>query len=164
MVGVAAQVDGLSVAHRDDPRAAVGAVERAGAELVSLSTSVVQQMDGLNYIAVDDCGRILNPMLVSGQQHGGVAQGAAQALFDFEAMKNELDAFETRHGYRPISVCDNTLLGPIFQKPAEHGVDHHGYRHNSDAHDELEQDAGGEPVRVCRRSGEVVVTADDGLL
>ena len=38
-------------------------------------------------------------------------------------MKAELDAFESRHGYRPISVCDNTLLGPIFQKPAEHGVD-----------------------------------------
>uniref|UniRef100_UPI001F145A71 PLP-dependent transferase n=5 Tax=Alcaligenaceae TaxID=506 RepID=UPI001F145A71 len=31
--------------------------------------------------------------------------------------------FAARHGYRPISVCDNTLLGPIFQKPAEHGVD-----------------------------------------
>ncbi len=45
------------------------------------------------------------------------------ALIDFEGMKNELDAFETRHGYRPVSVCDNTLLGPIFQKPVEHGVD-----------------------------------------
>ncbi|MFY2584574.1 cystathionine gamma-synthase family protein [Achromobacter xylosoxidans] len=45
------------------------------------------------------------------------------ALIDFQAMKAELDAFAARHGYRPISVCDNTLLGPIFQKPAEHGVD-----------------------------------------
>lgn len=36
----------------------------------------------LRHIAVDDCGRILNPMLVSGQQHGGIAQGAAQALFE----------------------------------------------------------------------------------
>jgi carbon-monoxide dehydrogenase large subunit len=33
-------------------------------------------------IAVDDCGRILNPMLVRGQQHGGIAQGIAQALFE----------------------------------------------------------------------------------
>src|SRR4051794_36552247 len=33
-------------------------------------------------IAVDDCGRILNPMLVRGQQHGGLAQGVAQALFE----------------------------------------------------------------------------------
>jgi aerobic carbon-monoxide dehydrogenase large subunit len=36
----------------------------------------------LRHIAVDDCGRILNPLLVSGQQHGGIAQGAAQALFE----------------------------------------------------------------------------------
>ena len=35
------------------------------------------------HIAVDDCGRILNPMLVRGQQHGGIAQGAAQALFEW---------------------------------------------------------------------------------
>ena len=34
------------------------------------------------HVAVDDCGRILNPMLVNGQQHGGIAQGAAQALFE----------------------------------------------------------------------------------
>ena len=36
----------------------------------------------IRHIAVDDCGRILNPMLVAGQQHGGIAQGAAQALFE----------------------------------------------------------------------------------
>jgi carbon-monoxide dehydrogenase large subunit len=37
----------------------------------------------LRHIAVDDCGRILNPLLVTGQQHGGIAQGAAQALFEW---------------------------------------------------------------------------------
>jgi aerobic carbon-monoxide dehydrogenase large subunit len=37
----------------------------------------------LRHIAVDDCGRILNPLLVNGQQHGGIAQGAAQALFEW---------------------------------------------------------------------------------
>ena len=36
----------------------------------------------LRHVAVDDCGRILNPMLVRGQQHGGIAQGAAQALYE----------------------------------------------------------------------------------
>ena len=36
----------------------------------------------LRHIAVDDCGRILNPLLVRGQQHGGIAQGAAQALYE----------------------------------------------------------------------------------
>lgn len=36
----------------------------------------------LEHHAVDDCGRILNPMLVTGQQHGGIAQGVAQALYE----------------------------------------------------------------------------------
>jgi cystathionine beta-lyase/cystathionine gamma-synthase len=45
------------------------------------------------------------------------------ALFDLDGLKQEIDAFETRHGYRPLSVCDNTLLGPLFQKPAKHGID-----------------------------------------
>ena len=37
----------------------------------------------LRHVAVDDCGRILNPLLVAGQQHGGIAQGAAQALYEW---------------------------------------------------------------------------------
>ena len=36
----------------------------------------------VRHVAVDDCGTILNPLLVAGQQHGGIAQGAAQALFE----------------------------------------------------------------------------------
>ena len=36
----------------------------------------------LRHVAVDDCGIVLNPMLVQGQIHGGIAQGAAQALFE----------------------------------------------------------------------------------
>ena len=36
----------------------------------------------IRHVGVDDCGRILNPLLVTGQQHGGIAQGAAQALFE----------------------------------------------------------------------------------
>ncbi|HTE84788.1 MAG TPA: xanthine dehydrogenase family protein molybdopterin-binding subunit [Dehalococcoidia bacterium] len=32
------------------------------------------------YIGVDDCGRIISPLLVAGQLHGGIAQGVAQAL------------------------------------------------------------------------------------
>ncbi len=35
-----------------------------------------------NYFAVDDCGRILNPMLVDGQIQGGLAQGIGQALWE----------------------------------------------------------------------------------
>ncbi|GAB7538697.1 cystathionine gamma-synthase family protein [Burkholderia sp. 22PA0099] len=45
------------------------------------------------------------------------------SMIDLDALAAEIDAFEQRHGYRPISVCDNTLLGPIFQKPAAHRID-----------------------------------------
>ena len=34
------------------------------------------------YVMVDDLGQVLNPMIVNGQQHGGVAQGIGQALFE----------------------------------------------------------------------------------
>jgi len=34
------------------------------------------------HIAVDDCGPVINPLLVDGQRHGGIVQGAAQALFE----------------------------------------------------------------------------------
>ncbi|HEY2302440.1 MAG TPA: xanthine dehydrogenase family protein molybdopterin-binding subunit [Acidimicrobiales bacterium] len=36
----------------------------------------------LRHIAVDDCGFVLNPLVVAGQQHGGIAAGAGQALFE----------------------------------------------------------------------------------
>jgi cystathionine beta-lyase/cystathionine gamma-synthase len=45
------------------------------------------------------------------------------SLFDLEGLRREIDAFETRHGYRPLSVCDNTLLGPLYQKPTKQGID-----------------------------------------
>jgi len=35
-----------------------------------------------NLVAVDDCGRVINPMLVEGQIHGGLAQGIGQALWE----------------------------------------------------------------------------------
>jgi carbon-monoxide dehydrogenase large subunit len=36
----------------------------------------------VNYVAVDDCGNVINPMIVDGQVHGGVIQSIAQALFE----------------------------------------------------------------------------------
>jgi carbon-monoxide dehydrogenase large subunit len=35
-----------------------------------------------SYVAVDDVGIVVNPMIVEGQVHGGVAQGIAQALYE----------------------------------------------------------------------------------
>jgi carbon-monoxide dehydrogenase large subunit len=34
------------------------------------------------FVAVDDCGNIINPMIVDGQIHGGLTQGLAPALFE----------------------------------------------------------------------------------
>ena len=34
------------------------------------------------YVAVDDCGNVINPLLVEGQVHGGIVQGVAQALHE----------------------------------------------------------------------------------
>jgi carbon-monoxide dehydrogenase large subunit len=36
----------------------------------------------VRHVAVDDCGRIINPLLVAGQQHGGIGQGVAQVLYE----------------------------------------------------------------------------------
>jgi carbon-monoxide dehydrogenase large subunit len=34
------------------------------------------------FVAVDDCGNIINPMIVEGQVHGGLTMGLAPALFE----------------------------------------------------------------------------------
>lgn len=46
------------------------------------------RIDLLRYIAVDDCGPQINPMIVEGQIHGGIVQGIAQALYE-RAVYNE---------------------------------------------------------------------------
>ncbi|WP_419840899.1 xanthine dehydrogenase family protein molybdopterin-binding subunit [Candidatus Poriferisodalis sp.] len=40
------------------------------------------EVELLRHVAVDDCGTIMNPLIVNGQQHGGIAQGVAQALYE----------------------------------------------------------------------------------
>ena len=46
------------------------------------------EVDLVDYAAVDDCGPQVNPMIVEGQLHGGIVQGAAQALWE-EAVYDE---------------------------------------------------------------------------
>jgi aerobic carbon-monoxide dehydrogenase large subunit len=45
-------------------------------------------VDLARYVAVDDVGTVINPMIVDGQVHGGIAQGVAQALYE-EAVYDE---------------------------------------------------------------------------
>jgi carbon-monoxide dehydrogenase large subunit len=40
------------------------------------------QVKFLRYVAVDDCGRVINPLLVEGQIHGGIVQSIGQALYE----------------------------------------------------------------------------------
>ncbi len=43
----------------------------------------------VRYIAVDDCGNVVNPMIVDGQVHGGVAQSIGQALYEGAVYSDE---------------------------------------------------------------------------
>lgn len=40
------------------------------------------EVDLIDFVAVDDCGNVLNQMIVDGQTHGSVAQGLGQALYE----------------------------------------------------------------------------------
>ncbi len=114
-------------------------------------------VDLLRVVAVDDCGRVLNPLLAGGQVHGGLAQGIAQALFEEFAYDAdgtpltatladylvpsaaELPSFETAHTETPTPL--NPLgakgigeSGTIGSTPAVHNavvdaVAHLGVRH-----------------------------------
>ncbi len=115
------------------------------------------QVEMLRHVAVDDCGKILNPMLVTGQQHGGIAQGAAQALFEIVAYDDdgnpitsnlmdyaipsaaELVSFETSNTEtpsprNPMGAKGIGESGTIGSTPAIHNavvdaVSHLGVRH-----------------------------------
>lgn len=45
------------------------------------------------------------------------------SLVDLALVRRVADDIAERQDHRPVVVCDNTLLGPIFQKPLEHGTD-----------------------------------------
>ncbi len=47
-------------------------------------------------VAVDDAGKILNPLLAEGQVHGGIAQGVAQALVRGRALFGRRPAADAR--------------------------------------------------------------------
>lgn len=65
-----------------------------------------------------------------GRQQGRVSvifietpSNPTNTLVDFLAVARIADEIAAKQGYRPVIVCDNTLLGPVFQRPLDHGVD-----------------------------------------
>jgi carbon-monoxide dehydrogenase large subunit len=65
------------------------------------------QVRMLRHVTVDDAGTVLNPVLTEGQRHGGIAQGAAQALLEevlYDADGNPLTS--TLADYAAISAPD----------------------------------------------------------
>lgn len=45
------------------------------------------------------------------------------SIVDISMMSRVADVIGERQGHRPIIACDNTLLGPVFQRPIEYGAD-----------------------------------------
>jgi carbon-monoxide dehydrogenase large subunit len=99
------------------------------------------QVTLLRYVAVDDVGRVINPMIVDGQVHGGIAQGIAQALWegaeydeqgqlttsslmDYAVPKAtffprfEIDRTETPTDVNPLGVKGAGETGTIASTPA----------------------------------------------
>jgi carbon-monoxide dehydrogenase large subunit len=93
------------------------------------------------YVAVDDCGKVINPMIVEGQIHGGIVQGIGQALWEgalyddsgqlltgsmmdyalpkAEAFPNfELGMTETPTAVNPLGVKGIGETGTIASTPA----------------------------------------------
>ncbi|MFC5061198.1 xanthine dehydrogenase family protein molybdopterin-binding subunit [Actinomycetospora atypica] len=81
-VASAAHEQGVELAEARD-ESQPGATYPFGAHVsvveVDLDTGRVTPV---RHVAVDDCGRVLNPTLVAGQQHGGLVQGISQALWE----------------------------------------------------------------------------------
>jgi carbon-monoxide dehydrogenase large subunit len=77
---------GLSATHFYEPK---NFTFPFGAHAVTVEVDIeTGQFKILRYVAVDDCGRVINPMMVDGQVHGGIAQGLGQALYE-EAIYDE---------------------------------------------------------------------------
>ena len=84
-----AQLAARAEAEEAEPLAATFDFAQSGATFPFGAHVAVVEVDTetgfvepVRHVAVDDCGRIVNPLLVAGQQHGGIAQGIAQALWE----------------------------------------------------------------------------------
>ena len=78
-----AAVDGGSALRSDIDFAPKGPTFPFGAHIAVVDVDTeTGQVRLTRFIAVDDSGTILNPLITEGQRHGGIAQGVAQALME----------------------------------------------------------------------------------
>jgi carbon-monoxide dehydrogenase large subunit len=78
---------GLEAVQYYDPPPATFAT---GAHLAVVEVDAeTGQVEILRYVVVEDCGRVVNPMLVEGQVHGAVAQGVGNSLYEDLAYDSE---------------------------------------------------------------------------
>jgi carbon-monoxide dehydrogenase large subunit len=66
----------------------------------------------IRHVAVDDCGTVLNPLLVEGQQHGGIAAGVGQALY--EEVRYDADGNPITSNFADYTVPSAAEL-PFFE-------------------------------------------------
>jgi carbon-monoxide dehydrogenase large subunit len=111
----------------------------------------------LRHVAVDDCGQIVNPLIVAGQQHGGIGQGVAQALYEHFVYDDEgnpltgtlmtytmpsaaeLPSFEVSNTVTPTpinplgakGIGESATIGstPAVQNAVVDALSHFGVRH-----------------------------------
>ena len=76
-----AEADDLTIGTPRSPPASATFPFGAHVAVVEVDTET-GQVKHLRQVACDDAGRVLNPMLLDGQIHGGIAQGTAQALLE----------------------------------------------------------------------------------
>jgi carbon-monoxide dehydrogenase large subunit len=73
-------------------------------------------VDLKQYVAVDDCGNVINPMIVEGQLHGGIAQGIAQALFEEVAYDPESGQLMTGSLIDYLVPTANEIPAPVLDR------------------------------------------------
>jgi carbon-monoxide dehydrogenase large subunit len=82
----------------------------------------------VRHIAVDDCGTILNPMLVEGQIHGGVAQGIGEIPV-IETLHTETPSPHNPLGAKGVGESGTIGSTPAVQNAVIDAVSHLGVRH-----------------------------------
>ena len=123
-------------------------------------------VDLIDYVAVDDCGVQINPLVVEGQVHGGILQGAAQALYEDAVYNSDGQLVSANLGRLPGAVGRGSAPLPARQP-------RHTQPHQSDGGEGRgrgrhhrgcprgDQRRGGRPARPgCDRRGNAGVAPD----